>query len=470
MEGQISYSSLLVISVTAFITPFLVSKLKRVKIPYQVGEIIIGVIVGKTFLNLINIDTTVIFLSNLGLSYLMFLSGLEVNLSDFNTKQNDKSFITTPLKMAVTALIVSFLLCISALKLIGITKGSLLFTLIFVASAPGLVLPVLKGKNMLKSPFGKFILSFSIICEFLSLIGITIIFAISENGFSFKSFEFLLIFLCAGLLYLLGYMFTKRHDILAPSYKNIHLIVRAAFALILMLVAIAQKLNTEIVLGSFLAGMIFSVLIGKAREEVSHQLDVIGYGFLIPIFFIMVGAKIDLKIILTDPSIILKVLVINLIFFAVKLVPSIFLVNKFSKKEIFGAAIILSPQLSLLIVAAQMALDSKYINVSDYSAFIITTIVSCIIFPLLFDKLVPAYDKETSKDSEMVVREVVFTNEELVDKPLCNCSFPASCRIFSVIRNEKEFLPNANTRLQNGDIIVLVGERDEVYKTINKLT
>ena len=467
---HLNYNSLLIISITAFFTPFLVLKLKKIKIPYQVGEIVVGVIIGKTVLNIVRPDSTVYFLSNLGLAYLMFLSGLEVDFDDFTSKKSDKSFVYTSLKMIILSAIVSILLSVSALKFIGITQGVLLFTLIFMASSPGLVLPILKEKNKLKSNFGKTLLIFSIMCEFVSLIGITVILSISQNGLSIKSFQFILIFIVAILLYFLARLFIKRNDFKVPSFKNIHMMVRAAFALILVLVAIAAQLNTEIVLGSFLAGLIFSLLIGKAKEEVSHQLDIIGYDFLIPIFFIMVGANVNLRIVFYEPIILLKVLVLLIIFFLVKLIPSIFLKQKFGIRSALSGAMILTPQLSLVIVASQLALELGYLTNADYSAFILATILSCIIFPIVFDKLTVFDQSEVNTiNKDIIIREVIFGNEELNNKQLKDCNFPPSCRVFSITRNDDEFMPNASTRLLKGDLIVLVGESHEVYKRIDLL-
>ncbi|MGL5069353.1 MAG: cation:proton antiporter [Sarcina sp.] len=469
MEQTLNYNSLLIISITAFITPFLVSKLKNFKIPYQVGEIVVGVIVGKTVLNIVRPDLTIYFLSNLGLAYLMFLSGLEVNFDDFTSNKADKSFIFISIKMIILSAVISLFLSFTLLRLTGVTKGVLLFSLIFIASSPGLVLPILKQKNMLKSEFGKTILTFSIMCEFVSLIGITVIFSISESGFSLKSFQFILIFIFAIVLYFLSKLFMKKNDFTIPSFKNIHVMVRAAFALILILVAIAAQLNTEIVLGSFLAGLIFSLLIGKAKEEVSHQLEIIGYGFLIPIFFIMVGANVDLKIVLSEPIILFKVAILLVIFFLVKLLPSIFLKKNFGTRNSLSATMLLTPQLSLVIVAAQLALGFGYLNTATYSAFILTTILSCIIFPIAFNKLALSLTDADEGNKDMIIREVVFSNPQFEGKPLKACKFPLSCRVFSITRNGQEFMPNANTKLLSGDLIILVGEASKVYQTLESL-
>ena len=471
MGHTLNYNSLLIISVIAFFTPFLVSKLKSIKIPYQVGEIIIGVIVGKTFLNIIHPDMTIVLLSNLGLAYLMFLSGLEIDVNGLLSKKTDKSHIVASIKMFIISAIIAIILSVLLLPFIGITKGFILFALIFAASSPGLIVPIFKQKGLLKMPFGQTILSFSIICEFISIIGLTIMFSVSENGFSIKSFEFILVFICAIVLYYLAKFFMHKHDFKTPSMKNIHVIIRAAFALILILVVVAEQFDTEIVLGSFLAGLIFSMLIGKAKEEVSHQLDIIGYGFLIPIFFIMVGANVDLRIVVSQPSILIKVVVILIIFLLVKLIPSLLLKKKFGLKTSLSAGMILSAQLSLVIVAAQMALEFGYIGNADYSAFILATILSCVIFPVLFEKLLPKNLVTTkAKNKDLIIREVILSNPDYQNKPLKDCVFSNSCRIFSVTRDDEEFLPNANTKLSEGDLLVLVGTTDCVETSMEVLS
>ncbi|WP_297523032.1 cation:proton antiporter [uncultured Clostridium sp.] len=470
MPEKFNYSSLLVISIIAFITPFLVMKLKRLKIPFQVGEIIIGVIVGKTCLNLVHSDVSILFLSNLGLAYLMFLIGLEINFDDLKPSKGGSTIIKLPIIMLIVSFITALALAYFGRNLIGITHGYTLFAFIFMAAAAGLVSPILKSKNIISSELGQIVLTFSIICQFTSILGTTVIFSISENGLTFKSFEFILIFLFAAIAYFVSKIFLKRHDLTIPSFKNIHLMVRAAFVLMLILVVIAEQLNTEIILGAFLAGMIFSLLTGKAKEEISHQLNIIGYGFLIPIFFIMIGVKVDLKIVLQDPSIILKAIVLLIIFFIVKLIPSLLLRKKFGMKKAISSSVLLSAQLSIVIVSAELALKFGFITAPDYSAFIITTIASCIIFPIIFEKLMPTEDVQAvPASSDILVREIILNNEDYENKPLKDCHFKSHCRIFSYIRDDIEVIPNGDSILYKGDILVLVGSTSDVELTVDIL-
>ncbi|SHF16604.1 cation:proton antiporter [Clostridium fallax] len=475
MENHINYDSLLILAILAFITPFIVAKLKKIKIPYQVGEIFIGILFGKSFLNLIKPDLWIIFLSDLGIAYLMFLSGLEIDFSDVHIKdKKDKSDskLNLGLLMYILSFIVAALLSFT-LKFIGIHKGTLFFTLLFTASAPGLIVPFLKQKHILTSNFGQTLLIYSLICEFICLIGLSFIASTSLYGLSYKNFLFLIVFGAAFLLYYVVKRFYSIENFSALAFKNLHLSVRGAFALILILVSISEKINTEIILGSFLAGIIFSLVVGKAKEEISHQLDTIGYGFLIPIFFIMVGVNLDLKTIFNNPSSLIKIPILLIMFFLVKLIPCLLLKKKFGQRNAIASSLILSAQLSLIIVGAQMALDLKFINEADYSAFILTTVISCILFPILFERIYKGDDsiKDSSiKEEKIIIREVIPTNDLYLGKTLEESKFPVGCRIFLIIRESQEIMPTANTVINSGDILVLAGRKDDVESTINLLT
>lgn len=470
LNEVLNYDSLFILTVVAFITPFLVSKLKKIKVPYQVGEIFVGIIVGKSCLNIVSPDVTILFLSNLGLSYLMFLSGLEIDFNDLKSSDKKTSPLWISIKMIVVSFVVAILLSFS-LKAIGINKGFLFFALIFMASAPGLVVPILKSKNMIKSSFGQIILIFSIVCELTTLIGITVISAIATNGISFKSFEFTLIFIAAVILYLLAKRFLKINDFSAAAFKNLNLTVRAAFALILILVVVAEKLHSEIVLGAFLVGAIFSLLVGKAKEEISHQLDGIGYGFLIPIFFIMIGVNVDIKSVLQSPKALIEIPIFLVIFFIVKIIPSLLLKKEFGLRNSLSGSMLLTAQLSLVVVAAQIALELGYIEQAGYSAFILTTVLSCIIFPILFEKIIDSSQVEQTVEHEdkIIVREVVLLNESYSGKALKDCNFSSGCRLFTIVRNDVEIMPTANSILELNDLVILAGVREEVYDTMNLL-
>lgn len=462
MPESINYQSILIISVLAFITPMLINSVKKVKIPYVVGEILVGLIVGKSFLNIVHDDSWIVFLSNLGLAYLMYLSGFEIDFSQFKAKDGKKvnlAGLSTCLVMFLMALVISCGIA-NLLAGLGIIKNALFFTFLLPATAPGLLVPFFKERNLSDTDFGQTVLIFSLVCEFLCLISITVISSAMTTGLNYRSFLFIVVIAAAGLLYLAAKRFLRRHRYAAENFGGLHMEIRASFAVILTLVAISQAVGAEIVFGSFIAGVIFSVISGRARDDLKDKVDIIGYGFLVPIFFIEIGINVNIREVLTHPQMLLLIPLILLVFYIVKFVPSLLLSKTYGIKKAFSSSFLVSAQLSLMIVGLQIARTLKSVDDLTYAVFVCSIIISCLLFPLLFEKTfsedgivhkrLPAVDR-------VCVRETVLANQSLFDKPLKEVKFPPGCRIFTILRDGEEILPTGETVLRRGDILLLAG-------------
>ncbi|MCR1934224.1 cation:proton antiporter [Clostridium tepidum] len=463
---NINYDSLLILSLFAFITPLFINGLKKYKIPFVVGELFVGIIIGKSFLNLIQVDPWIQFLSNLGLAYLMFLSGLEIDVHSIKVSKASKGSnnIIICIIMSLLSIIVSFIIC-KFLYSVGFIKDIIFMTFLFSAAAPGFLVPFLKQKDILKTEFGQILLIFSLIGEFVSLIAMTIISSKLTYGLSYKSFLFLIVIIVSFLIYKILSKLQGKYDFSTLATNNTHLEVRAAFALILILVTISNKTGTEIALGSFLAGVIFTFLTDKSHEEdLKYKLDIIGYGFLIPIFFIMIGVNLDVTTIFRNPNNLISIPLIILIIYIIKFVPSLVLKHRFGINKALSGSIILSSQLSILIVGAQIAFNLRLISQEGYSCLILTAVISCMLFPFIFDKVMKYDDLGKTMEAntnKICVREVVPTNKKIFNKPLKDLNIPQGSRIFLIIREEKELIPDGNSQILEGDVLLIAGLSDK---------
>ncbi|MBA5850390.1 cation:proton antiporter [Clostridium sp. cel8] len=474
MEEAINFQSILIISLLAFVTPLIINFIKRVNIPFVVGEIFVGIIVGKTFLNVVHEDIWILFLSNLGLAYLMFLSGLEIDFSQFSSKKDNKTVkqLVICIFMFIISLVISYFLSIFLVKL-NIITNIYFSTFMLTATAPGLLLPVLKERNLLNSDYGQTLLIFSLICEFLCLISITILSTFVDSGLSYKNFLFTILLLVAFLIYMFIKRALPRLPLMAENFSGLHIEVRAAFALIIILVSVSQALDTEIVMGSFLAGVIFSLISVHNREYLKEKLDIIGYGFLTPIFFIDLGVNLNLKPIFNDLKTLAMIPVLLIVLYIVKFVSSLLLYKLFGCNKTISAGFILSSQLSLMIVASNIAYELDVLSDATYSLFIITTIISCFIFPLLFDKILKIDETIVNKSSgidKICIHESILSNPDLFNKSIKDIEFPPNCRIFLVVRDSKEIIPDGNTVLKESDILVLGGIKSNQRDMIALIT
>ena len=424
MENTLNFYSLLIIALLAFLLPLAVSKLRRVKIPVVIAEILAGIMLGKSGFNIIQEDLWIEFLSLFGFAYLMFLSGVEIDFSYFEKLRNEKSVKAHPLFLGILIFLLTLLLSflISAqLAAAGLVKSPFFLTLIFSTTSLGIVVPILKENKIINEPLGQTILMSALIADFATMLMMPVIMFIVRPEGSLKLLTSLLVFAAFALFYFISKRYFRIDFDGNPTYESSQLKIRAAFALILVFVSLAQLTDVEIILGAFLAGILFSLLFHEFRTELAPKLDAIGYGFLIPIFFITVGANFNLKTVLTPDTLIILPLYVA-IAYLVKLIPTMVLKKYFSWKETISVGFLLSSRLSLIIAIALVAWKAGFISETTYSTFILVAIVTCIVSPILFSKIFPKHQKKKEAvviagDNEMLASlagKIDFRKQQLI--------------------------------------------------------
>lgn len=400
MEHQISFFPLLLITILAFIVPIIASRLSAIRIPIVVGEILCGIIIGKSGLNLITADPWLEFLSLFGFTYLMFLSGLEI---DFNfmtgelssEKRSLQQLLSNPLYLG-SAVFLLTLICSYVISLYltqqELVKNPYMMTLILSTTSVGIVVPTLKEGGELDSRFGQTILVSAIIADFATMLLITILVILLTKGINLEVILIVLIFVAFFLFHQLGTVLTKSasaRKILGDlAHATAQIQVRGAFALMLIFLVLSQWLGVEIILGAFLAGAIISEFARSEESELDLKLDAIGYGFFIPIFFIMVGVNFDLKAITQSEASFLLIPILVIAAIVVKMVPAFLLrIANFSWRQTLAGGAILSARLSLIIAAAAIGVKIGAISPAVDSAIIIVALIMCTISPLLYASL-----------------------------------------------------------------------------------
>jgi CPA2 family monovalent cation:H+ antiporter-2 len=170
---------------------------------------------------------------------------------------------------------------------------------------------------------------------------------------------------------------------------------RAVFALIIVLVALSETLGAENILGAFLAGVLVSLL--SPNQELVHKLDSFGYGFLIPIFFVMVGVNLDLRSLFAEPKILWLIPLLFIALVISKIVPVYIMRIWYDKKTALASGFLLVSTLSLVIAAATIAQRMNMIGEEMKGALILVAVLTSIISPILFKKLYPKHSEDEHK-------------------------------------------------------------------------
>ena len=394
------FLSLVVVVMAAFLTPILINRLRITFLPVVVAEILMGILIGHSFLNIVERDAMLNILSTLGFIFLMFLSGLEIDFKAFKKdkgalEDNEKSKEPGHLQLALTVFL--FIMVISivfayAFKWFGLIDDVLLMIIIISTISLGVVVPTLKEMNIMRTTIGQFILLVAVLADLVTMILLTAYGTLhASGGTSLWLIGSLVVF--ALVFYFLGGLFKKAQFLQKLMDGTTQIGIRAVFALIIMLVALAEGVGAENILGAFLAGVIVSLL--GPDEDMVEKLDSFGYGFFIPIFFIMVGVDLNIPMLIKEPSLLLIIPFLILAFLISKLIPVFYIRRWFDMKTTISSAFLLTSTLSLVIASAKIAEKLGTISSEISGILILSAVITCVFVPIIFKKMFPMPDEAT---------------------------------------------------------------------------
>ena len=413
-EHTFSFVPLLIVVFIAFLVPILLTRFRKIGIPIIVGEILAGIVVGQSGLGWVTENATLEILSILGFSLLMFLSGLEVNFNSiFNSApEKGSGWIANRLQNSLLFGAVLFLLTfigafVAAFILYDfkLVSEPWIIALVLSTTSLGVVVPVLKERGFTSTSYGQRILSAALIADFASILAISVYVLLRSQGVTLEILLILVLFAVFVAVHRLTALFQKHlpteHIIEKLATPTSQIKLRGAITLALVFIALAESLGIENILGAFLAGVILSMASGSGSSGMREKLDGIGYGFFIPIFFVMVGVRFDLPSLLSSREALLLVPFMVVAAYLIKLIPALLFRQFYGWRETFAAGFLMSSRLSLIIAASAIGLGLGVISPALNSSIILVAIVTCTLSPILFNQLIG--QMENKRDRILIV-------------------------------------------------------------------
>lgn len=428
MESEAGFAPLFIVITLAFVVPLVLMRFKRLMLPIVVGEILAGIVVGRSGFGWVtHEDALLTLLAEFGFVFLMFLAGMEIDFANLNLERTRsqpsqdsrisqsgagerglramglrtmglrtmglRTMGPIPISLLNFMLTLTFSSIVGfALFRIGLVQNPWMMALIMSTTSLGVVMPVLKEREMIRGRFGQTILIAALIADFATMVLITIVVATVSHGLTLEILLILVLFAVFFLVYRLGIVDSVqalRRGLDDLSHTTARIKIRGAFAIMLLFVVLAETLGAEIILGAFLAGAILSLISTREDMEAMHQLEAVGFGFFIPIFFISVGANFNLGALMETPDALLLLPFLVLAAFLVKLLPALLFRIQFTWRETFSAGFLLSSRLSLIIAASAISLDLGIISESINTMIILVAVITVSVAPLIFNRIVP---------------------------------------------------------------------------------
>ena len=407
--------SLFLVVLFALIVPILMARLKVNAVPTAVAEIIIGIILGASGFNIVQPTHDLAFLSNLGVILLLFLSGMEINFDLLKPKhkQEKKPGQVSPFKIALEAFFGVALLsvCLAlVLKWLGLFGDTMLATIIFMTIALGVVIATLKEKDILNRPIGQTILLTAVLGEVIPLMLLTVYAAI--NGGNTR--QLWLIILLFGVAILLLWRFKQPYLWFVKVTKSTtQLDVRLAFFLIFALVTVAERVGVENILGAFLAGIVMKLL--EPSQETADKLTSIGYGFFIPIFFIMTGVKLNLRSLLAHPKSLILLPILILFLFLAKVPVALVYAQKFGSRNGIAGGFLTATTITIVLPTLAVARKLNVITRLQSDVFILAAVIVCILCPILFNAIFELKAEDRIKEKVVILGTNALTVPVMLD-------------------------------------------------------
>jgi Kef-type K+ transport system membrane component KefB len=395
-----AFDNLLIVVAVAFTAPLLLGFFPGVKLPSVVLEILAGILIGPSVLGIVEVDDAVSVISVLGLAFLLFLAGLEIEFDKLRGNVLRLTLLGFALSLVI-ALLVALLL-----KATGLIETPLLVAIILCATSLGVLIPVLKDAGEISSTFGQLIVAAGTIADFGAVILLSIFFS-GEGGVG----STLLLIGSLVLLALVVFIAVQtaerssllRQDLVRLQDTTAQIRVRGAVVLLVGFAAIADSLGLESILGAFMAGAILTLLDRDERmthPEFRRKLEAVGFGIFIPVFFVTSGVNYDLDALLSSTSNVLMVPIFLAALVAARGVPALLYRRLLDARHVVIAGLMQATSLPFSVAAVAIGEDLDLIDAAEGAALIGAGLLSVLLFPLIGLGLLRGGDGERRPEAE----------------------------------------------------------------------
>lgn len=374
-----SSSFLLVVLASAFASLVATTLGPRVAVPVVVIELLLGIIIGPDVLSLAAPSDLIRFMGDLGLGLLFFFAGYEIDFARISG---------APLRLGVAGWVLSMAIAYGlggALAAAGIVLSLVYTGSAMATTAIGTLIPILDDAGEMSSRFGTYLLGAGAVGEFGPIVVITL--ALSSTD-PFKSALILVAFVALSVVAALtavrwvplGWNALQR-----TLESSSQLAVRLAVVLVFALLTLASRLGLDVLLGGFAAGIIVRLALrGREVYIFESKLTAIGYGFLIPFFFIVSGMEFDLHALTATPSGPAKLVLFLALFLVVRGAPALLLYGRaLPVRDRIALGFFSATQLPLVVAITTIALSAGKMRPSTASALVGAAMLSTLIFPLV---------------------------------------------------------------------------------------
>lgn len=380
---ELHFTNLLLVVAVAFAAPFLLGLAPAVRLPSVVVEIVAGIVIGPAVLGWVEVDDPIEVLSLIGLAFLLFLAGLEIDFGRLRGRLLRVAALGFVASLAI-AIVVSLVL-----KAAELIETPLLVAIILSSTSLGVIIPVLKDAGQIRSGFGQLVIAASTIADFGAIFLLSIFF--SGEGGTGATIILIASFLLLGVVAYFVLVGAERsvrisEELIRLQDTTAQIRVRGALVLMVAFVALADALGLEVILGAFAAGAILTLV--DRDEAMTHplfrrKLEAIGFGIFIPVFFVTTGLTFDLDALFASAKAIVMIPIFLAGLLAVRGLPAVLMYRGLvGERHAAIAGLLQATSLPFIVAASEIGLELGLVSASEGAGLIAAGLLSVVVFPI----------------------------------------------------------------------------------------
>jgi Kef-type K+ transport system membrane component KefB len=378
---QADLATLFLVALIAVAAPLVTELPVKLRLPIVVVEIALGITVGPHVLGWAQPAGVLAFLGTLGLAFLFFLAGLELDLEALRGR---------PLRLGIAAWTITIVLALAVTFLLragGFVNAPIMIATALATTAVGVLLPILRDSGELNTRFGNLVMGAGAVGELGPVVVVSLI--LTREHTAWHQTALLLAFAAIALTAAVAALHVRLQPIVRLLGRTLHassqLPVRICILLMVGLVVLAGEFGLDLVLGAFAAGMVVRLASeGEKGEVLRAKLEAIGYGFLVPLFFVLSGVKFDLAALLESPDALLRVPFFVALFLLIRGSPCLLIYrNALENGERLPFLLYVSTALPLVVAITDIGVATGRMRSDNAAALVGAGMVSVLLFPLL---------------------------------------------------------------------------------------
>ena len=380
-SAMISFTGLLIVGAIAVGVPLFLGLVPAVKVPAVVLEILGGVLVGPAVLGWVHLDVAVRVVSDLGLGFLLFMAGFEIDLRQFDRR------VLTLVGRAFALSAALALLLAYGFQLDGQVRDGLLVGITLLSTSLGVLVPILNDADQTETVFGRLIMAAGSLAELAPLVLLSVFFSASSKNpgaelgllAGFVGFTAVVIVVTQRIR---GWG-PLRDVVQRLEDTSSQLRVRLAITFALAFAVVAEHFGLATILGAFLAGVILRRTDESptSRLEFQGKLEAIGFGFLIPVFFVSTGVGLGVSSLFRSPRAMFDVPVFLVALLVVRGLPALLYVRVVGRTRAIAAGFMQATSLTFIVVATTIGVQTGHQRASTAAALVVAGLLSVIIYP-----------------------------------------------------------------------------------------